>query len=131
MSRWMDWRVAAALTTITIGTLSLTVSQRVSRSDLELRDTAVAERPQVGAQSNPPRAPGETASVPRRAPPRVVHPAGAPATQLSFGGGVSDLDDASIRALIGALDEIDRAPVAPSAEPDRTPVLPVIKEGQR
>ena len=131
MRRWMDWRVAAALTTITIGTLSLAVSQRVSRSDLEPRDTVVAEPPepsQVGTQSNPPRAPGETASVPRPVPP-AVHPA-APATQLSFGGGVSDLDDASIRALIGALDEIDRAPVAPSAEPDRTPVLPVIKERQ-
>jgi hypothetical protein len=54
----------------------------------------------------------------------------APVAQLSFGGGVSDLDDASIRALLGALDEIDRAPIAPSAEPDRTPALPVIKEGQ-
>jgi hypothetical protein len=44
---------------------------------------------------------------------------------------VSDLDDASIQALLGALDEIDRAPVAPSAEPDRSPVLPVIKDGDR
>ena len=130
MRRWMDWRVAAALTTVTVGALSLAVSQRVSRSELEPRDTAVAGAPQVGTQSNPPRAPGETASVPRPATPRVVHPAGASGTQLSFGGGVSDLDDASIRALIGALDEIDRAPVAPSAEPDRTPVLPVIKEGR-
>jgi len=50
---------------------------------------------------------------------------------LSFGGGVGDLDEESIRALLGALDEIDRAPVAPSAEPDRSPVLPVIKEGER
>jgi hypothetical protein len=47
--------------------------------------------------------------------------------ELSFGGGMSDLDDATLKSLLGALDEIDRAPVAPSAEPDPTPVLPVIK----
>jgi hypothetical protein len=57
-------------------------------------------------------------------------PAAAKA-QLSFGGGTGDLDDASLHALLGALDEMDRAPIAPSAEPDRTPVLPVIKEGER
>jgi hypothetical protein len=51
--------------------------------------------------------------------------------QLSFGGGVSDLDDASIQALLGALDEIDRKPIAVSAEPDHSPVLPVIREGTR
>lgn len=40
------------------------------------------------------------------------------------------MDDVSIKALLGALDEMDRAPVAPSEEPDPTPVLPVIKTGQ-
>jgi len=51
--------------------------------------------------------------------------------QLSFGGGVTDLDDAALKALIGALDEIDRAPVALSAEPDHAPVLPAGREGTR
>jgi hypothetical protein len=51
--------------------------------------------------------------------------------QLAFAGGVEDMDDASIKALLGALEEMDRAPVAPSAEPDPTPVLPVIGIGQR
>src|SRR5512138_2492820 len=43
-NRWMDWRVAAALTMITVGTLSLAVSERIgSRSDLSAHDTAVGE----------------------------------------------------------------------------------------
>jgi hypothetical protein len=50
--------------------------------------------------------------------------------QLAFAGGTDDMDDASMKALLGALDEMDRAPVAPSEEPDPTPVLPVIKTGQ-
>lgn len=134
VKRWMDWRVAAALTTITIGALSLAVSQRVSsRPDVGPSDSGVVTRvgpSPVGVQSNPVAPSPETASAPRSETPRAVRSTGSPAAQLSFGGGVSDLDDASIRALLGALDEIDRAPVAPSAEPDRSPVLPVIKDGQ-
>jgi hypothetical protein len=53
-----------------------------------------------------------------------------PKAQLAFAGGMDDMDDTSIKALLGALDEMDRAPVAPSEEPDPTPVLPVIKTGQ-
>ena len=120
---WMDWRIAAALTTITVGVLSLAVTQRIP-----YRSEIGAHQP-VAVPSNQPPGPVETASV--SPTPRVTTRAARPAAQLSFGGGVSDLDDASIRALLGALDEIDRAPVAPSAEPDRIPVLPVIKEGQR
>jgi hypothetical protein len=44
---------------------------------------------------------------------------------------MGDLDDASLQSLLGALEEIDHAPVAPSAEPDRSPVLPIIKAGNR
>lgn len=129
---WMDWRIAAALTTITVGVLSLAVTQRIpSRSEIGAHDTVIAKSfgQPVAVPSNQPPGPVETASV--SPTPRVTTRAARPAAQLSFGGGVSDLDDASIRALLGALDEIDRAPVAPSAEPDRIPVLPVIKEGQR
>jgi hypothetical protein len=134
VKRWMDWRVAAALTTITIGALSLAVSQRISsRPDVGPSDSGVvarvAPRP-VGIQSNPVAPSPETASARRPETPRSVRSAASPAAQLSFGGGVSDLDDASIRALLGALEEIDRAPVAPSAEPDRSPVLPVIKDSR-
>jgi hypothetical protein len=131
IKRWMDWRVAAALTTITVGTLSLAVSQRLtSRADVGPRDTVVAEPPRVAPPGNQPRAPEETVSAVPTTQPRSLRSSSVQTPQLSFGGGVSDLDDASIRALIGALDEIDRAPVAPSAEPDRSPVLPVIREGK-
>ena len=132
VKRWLDWRVAAALTTITVGTLSLAVTQRISsRSGIGVRDTAVSAptAAPVAIPSNRPAETPGTTSTPRPAPTRPAREAAAPAV-LSFGGGVSDLDDSSIRALLGALDEIDRAPVAPSAEPDRTPVLPVIKEGR-
>jgi anti-sigma factor RsiW len=135
VKRWMDWRVAAALTTITVGGLSLAVSQRMRQgTEMPPRDSVAVSTPPVAppksAAANSPRVVG--------AAPRDTHP--SPTTnrrpslakaQLSFGGGTDDLDDASLRELLGALDEIDRAPLAPSAEPDRTPVLPVIKEGAR
>ena len=85
--------------------------------------TPVATPP---AQTRTPRidtGPGKTPSATASAGVKPV----ATKAQLSFGGGMSDLDDASIKKLLGALDEIDRAPVAPSVEPDPTPVLPVIK----
>jgi anti-sigma factor RsiW len=131
MKRWVDWRIAAALTMITVGGLSVAVTGRF--------------------RSAPTALPAD--SMGRVAPPTVVAPAvptnpakhadsgasqgtAAQATratkaQLSFSGGVSDLDEASIQALLGALDEMDRAPMAPSAEPDHASVLPVIKEGDR
>jgi anti-sigma factor RsiW len=135
VKRWMDWRIAAALTTITVGGLSLAVSQRM-RPEREAppRDSIAVSTPTIAprksAASDSPRVVG--------AAPRDTHPSPTtnrpPSTakaQLSFGGGTDDLDDATLKALLGAHDEIDRAPLAPSAEPDRTPVLPVIKEGER
>ena len=135
VKRWMDWRIAAALTTITVGGLSLAVSQRMRpereappRDSISVSTTAVA---------SPKSAAADSAQVVAAAP-RDTHPSPTtnrrPSTakaQLSFGGGTDDLDDASLKELLGALDAIDRAPLAPSAEPDRTPVLPVIKEGER
>jgi len=64
---------------------------------------------------------GQSGRPPEKSPPKA---------QLAFAGGMDDMDDASIKALLGALEEMDRAPVAPSEEPDPTPVLPVIKTGQ-
>jgi hypothetical protein len=136
---WLDWRIAAALTTITVGGLSLAVSQRA-------RVTESARGPDSVEVASPLTAPSNASSgvsLPNNSVPRDTQirlPAArssAPVTpraskpQLSFGEGTGDLDDASLRELLGALDDIDRAPVAPSAEPDRTPVLPVIKSGDR
>ena len=135
VKRWMDWRVAAALTMITVGGLSLAVSQRMRPGEEAPPGDSIAVSipaiaPAKSAAADSPRVVG--------AAPRDTHPSPAtnrpPSTakaQLSFGGGTDDLDDASLKELLGALDEIDRAPLAPSAEPDRTPVLPVIKDGER
>jgi hypothetical protein len=132
VKRWADRGVAAALTTITAGALSLAVSQRSStRVDDSRPDTAITVMPVTPGLER-------VAAIPQRAPRRVdsgdAHTAARESAanprakaQLSFGGGMSDLDDASIQQLLGVLDEIDHAPVAPSAEPDRSPVLPVIK----
>lgn len=130
--RWADWRVAAALTTITVGALSLAVSQRSStRVDDSRPDISITAPPITPA---PERVAAGPRPAPRRADSIGTHTArpssaaNAPGkAQLSFGGGMSDLDDASIQQLLGVLDEIDHAPVAPSVEPDRSPVLPVIK----
>ena len=135
VKRWMDWRVAAALTTITVGGLSLAVSQRM-RPGTELlpRDSVAVSTPQVSppksAAAGSPRVVGAAPRDTHSSPNTNRRPSTAKA-QLSFGGGTDDLDDSSLKELLGALDEIDRAPLAPSAEPDRTPVLPVIKEGAR
>jgi len=138
VKRWVDWRVAAALTMITVGGLSVAVTERIRTSGRDVvpvvpESLAVTDDTSNQAVSIPPNVPGapnRSDTGIRTAPRGATTPSRARA-ELTFGGGVNDLDDASLRALLGALEEIDRAPVAPSAEPDRTPVLPVIKEGER
>ena len=136
--RWMDWRVAAALTMITVGGLSLAVTRRWG-SNVIPRDSVQALSPVGTSSAQSPIASSGKGAPPARTDtsrpivePRAAMPRAAePKAQLAFAGGVEDLDDASIEALLGALEEIDRAPIAPSAEPDPTPVLPVIGTGQR
>ena len=129
--RWSDWRIAAALTMVTLGGLSIAVSRRTV--DVPYIDSALSsdlERAARDSQSGvstteTPRASENTAT------PKASSTPSNETVQLSFGGGVSDLDDTELRELLGALDEIDRAPVALSAEPDHSPVLPSIREGTR
>jgi len=135
--RWMDWRIAAALTMITVGGLSIAVNRR-STPDLPLAiDTALAkELAKARTDSVTVLAAGviqknaTDTSQPKISPPVAQAPR-TEQVQLSFGGGVGDLDEASLKALLGALDEIDRAPLALSAEPDHSPVLPAGREGTR
>lgn len=126
---WMDWRIAAALTMVTVGGLSLAVTQRMRLSP----PTGVRPAPTLDSANHggAPVARGEPGT--RRAPDTGIAAAPtspAAGTQprfgLSFGGGTGDLDASQIEALMGALDEIDRAPLAPPAEPDRSSMLPVI-----
>lgn len=135
ITRWMDWRVAAALTMITVGGLSLAVTRRWSSGPSGRDSLAVVIRQDSASRQTPLVTPKDThttrVDTNRRSAPPVRPAAGSPKAQLAFAGGVEDMDDASIKALLGALDEIDRAPLAPSAEPDRSPVLPVMGTGQR
>ena len=136
IKRWMDWRVAATLTMITVGGLSLAVAQRwtsrsgardstsvVSPVDSTPRRIAVVPTP---VDSHTTRPDTNKAGGPTR---RTTAPSAK--AQLAFAGAVEEMDDASIKALLGALDEIDRSRLAPSAEPDPTPVLPAIRTGER
>ena len=136
MRRWVDWRVAAALTMITVGGLSLAIARRsTSRPSVPDLVTVVSHedpaRLQTPIVTTPKDSHATRADTNKRGGP-PGRPADASAkAQLAFAGGVEDMDDASIKALLGALDEMDRTPLAPSAEPDPTPVLPVIGTGQR
>ena len=136
VNRWIDWRVAAALTMISVGGLSLALAHR-RPSDAPPRDSAVAaasidtQRPHLAKTATTVGSPStihDTTRPVARSGRATAAP--QPKAQLAFAGGTDDMDDASIKILLGALDEMDRAPVAPSADPDPTPVLPVIKTGQ-
>ena len=126
VKRWVDWRLAAALTMITVGGLSVAVVQRRGADGTGVPIDSGATAPAIPSGGLGTRS--DTAGEPAS---RGSTQAASPRAQLSLPGGVGELDDASIEALLGALDEIDRAPVAPSAEPDRSSVLPVIRDGDR
>jgi anti-sigma factor RsiW len=134
VKRWVDWRVAAGLTMVSVGGLSLAVAHRRSTEARPRDSTVVASS--VDTTRAQPAKPTGAAGPPsggHDTTRRVNHSARTPSpkAQLAFSGGTDDMDDASIKALLGALDEMDRAPLAPSEEPDPTPVLPVIRTGQR
>ena len=138
VKRWVDWRVAAALTMITVGGLSLAVTQRRGNDGASVIpfDSATMVTSPDSATTGAIDSSVDVAGAGRTdtgngTPRRPSTPRVSAKAQLSVNGGVSDLDDASLKALLGALDEIDRAPVAPSAEPDRSSVLPVIKGDDR
>lgn len=122
MRRWVDWRVAAALTMITVGGLSVAVANRTAREPdphvIGVDTPAVPAAPSAVSPSAP------AGSTEASAPPAAAHPA------LTFGGGVRDLEADEIEALLAALDEIDSAPVMPAAEPDRGPLIPIDGEAR-
>ena len=125
--RWADWRVAAAIAAMTVGGLSVAVTQRVSPPRAETPKTGTPDVVAESVLASSGSAPNVTDTAPGRA--RVAGGASADAAlMISFGGGVSDLEAADMRELLGALEEIDSAPVAPAVEPDRGTVLPALRE---
>jgi hypothetical protein len=133
--RWVDWRIAAALTMVTVGGLSVAVTQRIGSNtpdetvpSIPVESTLVGNTGRVTPtpQNDSGERPVSGATAMTR-PPSVR----AEKAQLSVGGGVDDLDRASIEALMSALDEIERAPVVPSAEPDRVTLVPISSDDSR
>jgi anti-sigma factor RsiW len=134
-ARWVDWRVAAALTMITVGGLSVAVTQRHQTDRRGPIDSAVVSDIDSAVRMTEARTPPSqprASDTGRVQPPNVTTPPtrAASKAQLAFGRD-DDLDAASLRELLAVLDEIDRGPVAPSAEPDPSSVLPVIRDGRR
>jgi anti-sigma factor RsiW len=100
--RPMRWRWAAAVTLVVLGGTSVATAVRSFRND-PVTDSAQA--PVVIATLDTPAAP--TGAVTPLATPAAV--------RLTAGGGVDDLADEDLEALIGALEKIE---VAPHAEPE-------------
>ena len=108
-SPWMDWRVAASIAVLAVGGASFAV--------IRARQQPVAA-PVPAAVSHSVRAPiaqqvaTDTERRASHATPTPVVPANA---ELSAAGGVGDLSDNDLRALLDDLDSID---AMPSAEPE-------------
>jgi hypothetical protein len=123
---------------ITVGGLSVAVTRalRTSPDGVEGRppiapESTIAVSPPVGAQDTTTPAVPESLRAPSAPSTPRTAPAPRPKAQLAFSGGVDDLDRAAFEALMGALDEIDRGPVVPSAEPGRVSALPIISDETR
>ena len=120
------WRAAAAVGLIALGAYSVVVVR--SRLGAPARETAAVSAPATGTSD---------AAASPRAVPAIDSPARAMATAtasrtrakgMSFGGGLSDLTDEQLDALLAELDALDSLP---SAEPEThlTPIVPLADGG--
>lgn len=98
---WMDWRVAASIALVAIGGASFAAIRAHLSAPLQ---TASAPAPIVVADS--PKLPG-VAPKPKPIATRPVPTRTAPAAELSAAGGVSDLSDSDLRALLDDLQSMD------------------------
>jgi anti-sigma factor RsiW len=121
------WRVAAGIGIVVLGTYAVVRSENPGEPKQQVAvsaPTASATAPQVtpapSAQAVPTK-PDSTSSIPAQV---AMAPATARAKPaMSFGGGLSDLSDEQLDALLGELDGLDSLP---SVEPEThlTPILP-------
>ena len=106
--RWMDWRVAAAITVLAVGGASIaTIRNGGPEGDAAetARATRVVEAPRANDSGRGGGAPAVT--------PEVV----TATAELSMGGGVADLSDSDLRALLADIQALDAMP-----EPEPEPV---------
>lgn len=120
------WRAAAAIGLLALGAYSVVAVR--ARFSAASRQTAAASAPTTST--------AVAATSPRAvpvidAPPRAIAPAAASGTRaqgMSFGGGLSDLSDEQLDALLAELNALDSLP---SAEPEShlTPIVPMADGG--
>ena len=103
--RWMDWRIAASVALLLLGGGSFVALRSVRVQPQPSAPTVAATAPVVVPTPNV-DTPGAVASAPRRhAPPATSLP--APATELSAAGGIGDLSESDLRALLDDLGRMD------------------------
>ncbi len=148
---WTAWRIAAVLSTVAVGGLSIAVLQKVGRGDHATTEPRVSDTATGGREAGPvptqtaaPKAEAPTLEAPaERAPtsssapsaalPRSTArpgasrgPAGATEVAaadrgLGVGAGMADLDDDDLEAVLRDMDTLDASPLE---EPDAaSPVL--------
>ena len=106
---WMDWRVAASIALVAIGGASFAlIHSRPAAVTTATRVTVAKAAPQ------PEKVPTITPSHESTARTRIVVPS-APAAELSAAGGVGDLSDNDLRAL---LDDLQSINAEPPTDPD-------------
>jgi anti-sigma factor RsiW len=115
------WQMAAAVSFITLGGLSLAIARESyrtgGRDSVPSSVQVPADTVRPDTPSATPKAPREVARVPAPAAPA---PAANARPSLTFGGGVSDLSDAEVEALLGAIDRVDATPLE---DPEHVDVL--------
>lgn len=124
--RMSGWRQAAAVAAVAVGAISLTIAGsakyggKTGGPRASERDAVVTD---VGGGR--PTAPMESAPAPvnSNAAPPVVAARASAARELTMAGGVADLSDAALLALLGDIDSFDEAV---STEP--ADLLPALTE---
>ena len=116
---WTDWRVAASIAVLVVGGASFAVIRARQQQTIspQVPDVAVAPPP----QSLPPRVAEPPAPQKPQPTPAVV---ATRSTELSAAGGVGDLSDKDLKALLDDLESIDAMPLT-EPEPVTVRVAPI------
>ena len=108
-SPWTDWRVAASIAVLAVGGASFAVI-RARQQQPVAAPVPAAVLPSVALP-----APQSATDTERRVSQATPNSATAASAELSAAGGVGDLSDSDLRALLDDLNSID---AMPSAEPE-------------
>lgn len=106
----MAWRIAAAVSVISLGGISFATMRRVGGAEGATASlTAAPGSASVATESTTAMV---TPSIPTAASPATATTAPSMRRGLSMGGSLADLGDAQLESLLGDLDKIEAAPVA-------------------